>query len=98
MASELSPIDITTIPELAHLAEEVARTRHPRVLRRGGEDIAVLMPTTAGKRPRPRRTRSQAGQDPFLTAAGSWEGLLDPEQFKQDLREARGSDRPPVIL
>jgi len=44
MANELQPIDISTIPELAQLADEVARTRQPRRLRRGDTTVAVLMP------------------------------------------------------
>ena len=44
MAAELTPVDISSIPELAHLADEVQRTRQPRRLRRGDKDVAVLMP------------------------------------------------------
>ena len=44
MANELQPIDISAIPELARLADEVERTRQPRRLRRGDKDVAVLMP------------------------------------------------------
>jgi hypothetical protein len=55
MASELQPIDISRMPELAQLAEEVHATRTPRVLRRGDQDLALLVP--AG-RSRPRATRT----------------------------------------
>ena len=44
MARELQPIDISGMPEVARLADEVERTKRPRVLRRGDKDIAVLMP------------------------------------------------------
>jgi hypothetical protein len=57
MASEPSPIDISAIPELARLADEVARTRRPRLLRRGNEAIAVLAPTPV-RPPRPRPASS----------------------------------------
>jgi hypothetical protein len=52
MASEWTPIDITNMPELAQVAEEVQRTRHARLLRRGEEPIALLVPAGRG-RPRP---------------------------------------------
>ena len=46
MTHELQPIDLTTNPELAQLADEVAHTQRPRRLRRGNTDVAVLMPAT----------------------------------------------------
>jgi hypothetical protein len=54
MTSELSSMDISALPELVRLAEEVARTRRPRTLRRGSEAVAVLAPTPAQS----RRSRS----------------------------------------
>jgi hypothetical protein len=36
--------DITDIPELSRLADEVRATRRPRILRRGNEDVAMLVP------------------------------------------------------
>jgi hypothetical protein len=44
MASELTPIDITGMPDVARLAEDVRRTRMPVVLRENGADVAVLVP------------------------------------------------------
>ena len=37
-------IDLSSLPELARLAEEVRASRRPRMLRRDGENIAVLAP------------------------------------------------------
>lgn len=45
--SDLAPIDVATIPALAELAAEVARTRQPRRLRHGDRDLAVLVPIPA---------------------------------------------------
>ena len=47
MARELQPIDISGMPEVARLVDEVERTKRPRVLRRGDKDVAVLMPATS---------------------------------------------------
>ncbi len=97
MTREAAPIDISTMPDLAQLADEVARTRQPRVLRRGETDIAVLSP--ARPRPRPRRKRiSEADIAASLAAAGAWKGRVDTERLKRELDAARGDDRPPIEL
>jgi hypothetical protein len=60
MGDGYAPIDITHTPELLRLVDEVETTGQPRVLRRAGEDVAVLMPVrrraTAG-----RAQRAEAG-------------------------------------
>ncbi len=57
------PIDISSVPELVRMAEDVRATRRPRVLRRAGEAIAVLAPLPATRRravPRPHRSTAAA--------------------------------------
>jgi hypothetical protein len=44
MANELAPVDISQIPGLAGLVEEVENTRMPRRIRRGDKDVAILTP------------------------------------------------------
>src|SRR4051812_32967747 len=44
MAKELAPIDISHVPELLRVAEDVRATNTPRVLRRNDEDIAMVVP------------------------------------------------------
>jgi hypothetical protein len=39
-------VDITDMPDLARLADEVARTRRPCILRRGEAKVALLVPAT----------------------------------------------------
>ena len=108
MARELRSIDISDVPELLRLAEEVRTTNEPHVLRRAGEDIAVLMPigpTTkrrgrkpalARRSPAPEEVaRSKAG---IVGSAGSWRDI-DAEALKEYIRERRdASRRPPVRL
>jgi hypothetical protein len=110
MATEFKPLDISDTPELARLVEEVRASREPRVLRRHGEDLAVLTPVSTANPRRATRAkgdrrkttlraeaiaRSRAG---ILAAAGSWKEL-DVEAFKRYLRERREtSSRPPVEL
>jgi hypothetical protein len=68
MASERTPLDISRMPELAHLADEVRRTQTPRVLRQGEDDVAVLMPVPAA--PRRRKTGVVRADDPLLGLIG----------------------------
>lgn len=53
MVHQSPPIDIASLPELAALVDEVCRSGRTRVLRRGGEDIALLTPLPARKRRTP---------------------------------------------
>jgi hypothetical protein len=46
---ELERIDITELSGLDRLVEEVARTRTPRLIARGDEDLAILVPAPRGR-------------------------------------------------
>jgi hypothetical protein len=52
MAKEKAPkrIDISRIPELLHLAQEVRSTNEPRILQQESEDLAILSPVWPKKR------------------------------------------------
>lgn len=54
MDERLQPIDISNQPDLVRLAEEVRSTRRPRLLRRKGEDLAVLAPAQLRQQRTPR--------------------------------------------
>jgi hypothetical protein len=96
MNRDYQPIDIGDSPDILRLAEEVRAGGRPRVLQRGHEDVAILMPIPA------RHQRAHQDQidplDGLRASAGSWKGLLDAEQLKREMKEARGSDRPDVTL
>jgi len=101
MAKELRPLDISNVPELLRLVEEVRESEEPRVLRRDSEDLAILMPVKpprrrAGKPSAANVARSKAG---ILKAAGGWKEIVNAEAFKAYIRERRRtSNRPPVHL
>ena len=59
MAKELRPIDISNVPELLRLVEEVRKGEEPRVLRRDSEDLAILTPV---KPPRRRARKASADE------------------------------------
>jgi hypothetical protein len=95
---ELQPLDITNSPDLLRLAEEVQASKRPRVLQRGHEAIAVLMPVARAARRGIRDTRSTMAA--LQASAGSWKGVVDTRELKSEIVAARGSDRlshPPTI-
>ena len=47
MSSHLTPIDISNMPELARIVEEVAATQQPRELKRDNKIVAVLSPAVS---------------------------------------------------
>ena len=69
MARALRPIDITDIPELIRIAEEVRVTKEPRLLRRDGEDLAVITPVRPMARKTPRG-RPTSADDPIWNIVG----------------------------
>jgi hypothetical protein len=96
MAREPRHTEIGHIPELLRLAEEVRATREPRVLTRDREALAVLSPA---KTRRPRRPKTRADSEAFLSSLGGWKDLVDTEKLKKAIHESRSiSTRPPIEL
>ena len=95
MVREATPIDITSMPDLARLADEVARTQTPRILQRGGREVAVLMPPRPGRRRRTKKPVSPEDIDAARAAFGGWKGRINAAQFKRELKAARSDQRPP---
>ena len=44
MADELPSMDISGVPDLVRLTADVRRTNEPRLLRRGSETLAIIVP------------------------------------------------------
>ena len=85
-----SEIDITAMPDLARLAEEVARTGTARVLIEKGTQIAVISPAT---RRRSTTKVSETDLEQILASTfGAWDGLIDPEEFKLERQELQVHD------
>lgn len=96
MATELS-LDIERMPELRRVAEEVRDSRRPVVLRAEDEEIAVLVPLPRAKG-RGLRRPTQAEIEASMSAAGAWQGQIDVDEFKEQVRAGRSSRRPAVDL
>jgi hypothetical protein len=90
MDHEHPSVDISGMPELAQLADEVARTKRPCILRRGADQVAVLVPVSSPKRPR-RRTggSSDLSLDALVGAAGSLPYPLEWSEIKRIVRDER---------
>lgn len=63
-----TPIDITNMPKLVKIAEEVEATKTPRELKRDNKTVAVLMPTTHV----PGRKTDKTSVKEALALAGAW--------------------------
>jgi hypothetical protein len=97
MTRELKVIDVSDLPDLLRVAEEVEKTREPRLLRRASKDLAIVVP--APRVPRSRRRKTLADYEAFLSSAGSWKDSVDTEQWIKDSYESRArSSRPAVNL
>jgi hypothetical protein len=98
MAEHLKPIDISDDPALLRLVDEVRAANGPRVLRRDGEDLAVVMPLPHPMKRRRGRTLSKEDYDAFRSSAGGWKDI-DTDKLVENIYESRRiSTRPPVEL
>ena len=64
MVKALATTDISHLPELVSLAEDVRQTGEPRVLMQGGQQIAVLSPVGARQRTRRHSRRHSETANP----------------------------------
>jgi len=87
--SQPTPIDITNIPELVRIAEEVEATNKPRVLKRDNTPIAILTPVT-------KKQSSQAISKAIketLALAGAWSDF-DFKEMLNTLDHIRHDSKP----
>lgn len=97
MAKELKPVDVSGVPELLSIAEEVQASGVGRLLKRDGEELAILAPVTRRRKPA-ARGRGKADYEALLAAAGTWKDV-DTDAFIADVYESRRrSSRPPIEL
>ena len=87
--SQPTPLDITNMPDLVRIAEEVEATRKPRVLKRDNTPLAILTPVT---KKQSSKAKSKAVQD-TLALAGAWKDL-PADQMEEELDRIRHSSKP----
>ena len=97
MAGAVKSVEVSDVPELLRIAEEVQASGEPRVLRRRGEDLAVLSPLPSASRPRPP-DRREADFEAFMSAAGSWSDEDVDDLVGRVYEQRRRASRPPVAL
>jgi hypothetical protein len=90
-------IDVSDLPDLKRLAEVVRDRKERIVLRVDKEVLAVISPLEPGDQP-PSGVLTPDEFAAVMSAAGSWEGLVDIDAFKEEVRASRGSRRDSVEL
>src|SRR4051794_24169199 len=96
MSRHIIPIDASNLPDLLKVAEEVNTTKTPRLIKRNGETLALLMPTGRIEK---RKTHLQkrtiwTHYDPqrvkaaLRASAGALQGV-NREELVSDLAEQR---------
>ena len=97
MAGAVKSVDVSDVPELLRIAEEVRASGQPQVLQRNGEDLAVLSPLRSAD-PAPARAQRDADFEVFLSAAGSWRDEDVDGLIGRIYEERRRASRPPLAL
>lgn len=69
MAKELKRIDISAVPELLSIAEEVRRTNEPRILKQDSEDVAIITPIKSAAK-RGVKGKPTSADDPLWNIVG----------------------------
>lgn len=90
MAATLDAIDISEMPELLALVEQLRAAGAPRVLKRGDEEIAVLTPIESPAE-FPWRSPTAEDYEAFRAAAGGWKDF-DAEGFLREIYAAREAE------
>ncbi len=96
MKKELKAIEISNMPEVLRIVNEVRKSRTPRLLSRRRKPLAILRPFI-GKRKR-AKSKTKKDFEAFLASAGSWKDV-DTDKLIKDIYESRKiSSRLPVQL
>src|SRR6266496_487105 len=98
MARESISIDVSRIPELLRIAEEVGASGEPRILRREHEALAVVMPISGITKRRRSRAKTETDLEAFKSAAGGWKDIDTDKLVEEIYEDRRLSVRPPLEL
>ena len=86
MSNQPQPIDITDSPQLLDLAEEVQQSGIGRLLKRGEQDLALLVPVSPGRDANPQRDGAVEDRDTLLNIIGIGESAepTDIARYEQE--------------
>ncbi len=90
----LTPIDISNLPDLLRIAEEVQATKTPRILKRDTETVAMLMPVGTAVKPEKKPKPTKTDYEASLAALGSWSDLDSDELIAHVYRAREAGSRP----
>jgi hypothetical protein len=94
MPRETISIDVSHMPELLRIAEEVEASGEPRILKRDGEVLAVVTPIISRFRRRGGRGKSKADLEAFHASAGAWKDVDTDKLVAEIYADRRRSVRP----
>src|SRR5437764_11666069 len=89
MSTTPTPIDISHLPDLKHLAQEAKKTGRPYLLQENSHDIALLTPVDTERK---QQTNRQAIEE-TLALAGSWKDLPS-DHMEEELDRIRHASKP----
>ncbi len=99
MNRHIIPIDASNLPDLLKVAEEVNTTKTPRLIKRNGEALALLMPAGRGEKrenlPQKRTIWTHYNPQQVKAALRDSKGALqgvNREKLLSDLAEQRGQE------
>ncbi len=97
MSRHIIPIDASNLPDLLRIAEEVKMTKTPRLIKRDGETLALLMPAGTAVKREPHKRTIWTHYDPqrvraaLKQSAGALQGV-DREKLLSDLASQRSQE------
>ncbi len=91
-----TPIDITNIPELVRIAEEVEATKKPHELVRDNQLVAVITPVAKKSQSTKARGKTKADYEAFFSTFGSWKNVDTDRLLKNISATRKRSNRPPL--
>lgn len=95
--AQRATVDVEDSPELRYIVSGVRETQVPVIVREAGEDVAIVLPLSGGRRRIDHRP-TQEQMEALRSAFGGWKGLVDPDELKAQIKAARGSNRPTYNL
>jgi hypothetical protein len=90
--------EIGSLDDFRRIAADVQHDNRPRLVSIAGGGNITLAPARNKRRRLTPEKKAKADEEAFLSAAGSWKGPIDPEEFKRQIREGRSSNRPYVEI
>jgi hypothetical protein len=97
MTTNPTPIDISNMPDLMRLAEEVEMTKKPRKLIKDKKTVAILMPTGTSLSPKKKRSKTKADYETFRAAFGSWSDVDTEALLKNIYTDRRQTNTRPLV-